>query len=881
MSGRDTASYDLLLGWYAVESRAIDREQLVKAAREWGRSPEKSLSEILAGIGLLDAGMLARLEDRARRELGTNAGHPGPGDESADQTDDRGNQTVNYEPIVTVDYPGSLIVEGSDIADRATEEGDRPGGRRFHVLRSRARGGLGEVFLALDTELNRPVAVKELQARNAHDPASQARFLFEAEVTGRLEHPGIVPVYSLNRHHDGRPYYAMRLLEGGTLREAIEQFHRIDGSARGHDVRELAFRRLLRSVIDACNAVAYAHSRGVVHRDLKPENVMLGRFGETLVVDWGIAKLQPGGGGDGPEPASEGGLPTDPSMTRPGSLIGTPRYMSPEQAVGDLEGVGPSSDIYSLGAILYCVLVGHDAFQVGDTSEVLDRVRRGIFPTPRRLRRSIDPGLEAVCMRAMSLAPRDRHATALELAEELETWLTDVRFRAEHETALLQVRYSVARLAFERARHSFGRGAHGEGMLYLSRALEDAPSQPPGLERAIRMNLRTWLPGANLLERRFRHGGEVHAVIFCPEGRKLATAGADRTARLWDLATGSPLTAPLKHEATVRTIGFRPDGSLIATAGDDGLIRIWHAVTAEPFGEPIRCGSPINDLSFSPDGTWIAAPNALGGPFLWDVASGKPAGDCDEPRAPILAVAFAPDAETLAIARFDGVVQLLELSTGLMIREPLLHDSAVAILAFNATGGRLLTGCLDGKVRVWDVDRGVNLVTLAEPGGLRCLTFRPGTDVFAISGEGGSARLRDSATGRPIGERLEHTARVDCLAFSPDGAFVATGGQDGTVRLWCALSGLPIGPPLKHGGAVRRVVFSRDGGRLISGGSDATVRCWAIPGPLEGNPERVSYWVRVMTNLEFDEGEAIRPMDGPTGWDLRRRLNELGGPPLR
>ena len=164
-------------------------------------------------------------------------------------------------------------------------------GERFRIIRPHARGGLGEVFLALDPELDRQVALKELQSYHAHDPVSQSRFLREARVTGRLEHPGIVPVYGLGRHADGRPYYAMRLIEGETLKQAIERFHGAKGAPHEPGERELAFRRLLRRFIDACNAVAYAHSRGVVHRDLKPENIMLGRFGETLVVDWGVAKL--------------------------------------------------------------------------------------------------------------------------------------------------------------------------------------------------------------------------------------------------------------------------------------------------------------------------------------------------------------------------------------------------------------------------------------------------------------------------------------------------------------------------------------------------------------------------------------------------------------
>ncbi len=327
--------------------------------------------------------------------------------------------------------------------------------------------------------MNRAVALKELQARLAHDPGSQARFLLEAEVTGRLEHPGIVPVYSLGRHPDGRPYYAMRLIEGETLRDAIERFHRTKATAHRGDDRELAFRRLLGSLIDTCNAVAYAHSRGVVHRDLKPENIMLGRFGETLVVDWGVAKATPGprGEGDGPHPPRPS--PADASMTLPGSVIGTPRYMSPEQAAGDLERVGPASDIYSLGTILYCLLVGHAPFRDGDVPSVLDRVRRGIFPAPRRLRRSVDPTLEAICLKAMALDPRDRHASALDLANDLEAWQADVRYRGEQELALGEAKGALTRLCLERARGGFGRDAHAEGMLWLARALLNAPSEPP------------------------------------------------------------------------------------------------------------------------------------------------------------------------------------------------------------------------------------------------------------------------------------------------------------------------------------------------------------------------------------------------------------------
>ncbi len=194
------------------------------------------------------------------------------------------------------------------LADGNPPTGERPvsDGVRYRVLRSHARGGLGEVFVALDTEVGREVALKEIQDEFADDPASQGRFLREAEVNGRLEHPSIVPVYGLGRHADGRPYYAMRFIRGESLDAAARRFHEAasggrqppgDDPNRGADAprspveRNLEFRQLLTRFIAVCNAVAYAHSRGGLHRDIKPANVMLGKFGETLLVDWGLAKV--------------------------------------------------------------------------------------------------------------------------------------------------------------------------------------------------------------------------------------------------------------------------------------------------------------------------------------------------------------------------------------------------------------------------------------------------------------------------------------------------------------------------------------------------------------------------------------------------------------
>src|SRR5262249_51946843 len=249
-------------------------------------------------------------------------------------------------------------------------------------------------------------------------------FLLEAEVTGGLEHPGIVPVYGLGTHRDGRPFYAMRFIRGDSLKEAVERFHADQSLKTDPGRRSLELRKLLRRFTAVCNAIAYAHSRGVLHRDIKPGNIIVGRHGETLVVDWGLAKAT----GKAELGAEERTLmPTSASgsaETLPGSAMGTPAYMSPEQARGDLEHLGPRSDVYSLGTTLYCLLAGRPPFE-GDVGDVLRKVQAGNIPPPRTLDPSIDRALEAVCLRAMAPKPERRYASARDLADDVERWLAD------------------------------------------------------------------------------------------------------------------------------------------------------------------------------------------------------------------------------------------------------------------------------------------------------------------------------------------------------------------------------------------------------------------------------------------------------------------------
>jgi len=310
-------------------------------------------------------------------------------------------------------------------------------GDRYRILRPHARGGLGEVFLAEDTELGRKVALKEIQANHADLPESRTRFVLEAEVTGRLEHPGVVPVYGLGTYPDGRPFYAMRFVQGDSLRGAIRRFH--TGTPR---FDSLAFRELLTRFVAVCQAVAYAHSRGVLHRDLKPENVMLGKYGETYVVDWGLAKVVGRAQSDSGRFDSEKPLPSGshPSGTAIGQALGTPTYMSPEQAAGRLDEIGPASDVYGLGATLYAVLTGKAPFAGEYLQVILEEVCAGRLSPPRQVAPAVPRALDAVCRKAMALRPADRYPTAQALAKDVERWLADQPVSAWREPMLVRLR---------------------------------------------------------------------------------------------------------------------------------------------------------------------------------------------------------------------------------------------------------------------------------------------------------------------------------------------------------------------------------------------------------------------------------------------------------
>jgi serine/threonine protein kinase len=383
--------------------------------------------------------------------------------------DDHRPSCSSATPIPASDHPAERATVAPDTVTAPGSVSPAESGvlapSRYRPIRFHAAGNLGEVLLAQDPELHRSVALKRIQEQYADNPESRRRFLREAEITGRLEHPGVVPVHGLGQDPDGRPCYAMRFIEGESLKEAIERFHWPGQSggqhshARGADLtdpgeRRLMLRQLLTSFVAVCKTMAYAHSRGILHRDLKPANIMLGKFGETLVVDWGLAKTFDQGSPlapreaenpDAPRPAQdlrEVALPSSQlsadNETQMGSILGTPAYASPEQAAGDWDQVGPASDTFSLGATLYNLLTNALPYNGSALPEIIAQASMGDVVPPRQRNKNVPRALEAICLKAMARSPIERYRTALELADDVEHWLADQPVQAYSEPILVR-----------------------------------------------------------------------------------------------------------------------------------------------------------------------------------------------------------------------------------------------------------------------------------------------------------------------------------------------------------------------------------------------------------------------------------------------------------
>jgi WD40 repeat protein/tRNA A-37 threonylcarbamoyl transferase component Bud32 len=892
---RASADHNLLFSLLALQNNLIAPAAIVAAFHTWTCDKSRPMGEIFVEQGAIDAAqreLLGLLVDAHLRK------HGGDVEQSLAALGSAGVLRRDLEAIADPDLSASLAYVHStpELDPDATRpyspgpetpgQGPQTPGQRYKILRFHARGGLGEVFVASDEELHREVALKQIQVAHADDPDSRSRFVVEAEITGGLEHPGIVPVYGLGHYTNGRPYYAMRFIKGESLRESIRQFHQAEQPGRDPGARSLELRQLLRRFLDVCNAVAYAHSRGVLHRDLKPSNVMLGAYGETLVVDWGLAKVIGRADGAGSELTLRPSSGSDVQATRAGVAIGTLSYMSPEQARGDLEKLGPATDVYSLGATLYHVLTGRAPFGApgrapfgeGDVAEILARVIVGDFPRLRQVRSNIPAALEAICLKAMMREPQDRYATPRGLADDVEHWLADEPVSAWREPLAMRLRrwgrrhrtsvavaagllivaalgVYIAQLRVERQKTATAL-AQEENQHYFSRiVLAEREWRAMNIRRTE--GLLAECPPARrgwewrYLKRRCHeelgtlrgHTGTIWGLAVSPDGRLIASASNDKTVKLWN-ASSLQLIRTLEHPSAVWSVAFSPDSRRLASSAappsEPGEVTIWDLETGRPLQTlPTRNGLTA-DVAFSPDGTRLASTSGdREGPhevIVWDLATGRKELVFTRHDDVVCAVAFSPDGRKIVSASGTqdgfadtkpGVAIVWDAGSGEVLATFHGHTQTITHVAFRPDGRQVATTSWDKTIRIWDAATGAELRTLrGHTNIVASVAFRNDGRQLASGGEDNAVKLWDPDTGLEIATFRGHSDTVNSVAYVGDGRRLVSVSDDSTVRLWDATRVGPTRSLSEFTGRVTAVVFGPSGKLVAAASEDRSLKIW-------------------------------------------------------
>jgi WD40 repeat protein/TPR repeat protein len=746
-----------------------------------------------------------------------------------------------------------------------------PAPGHFELLAELARGGMGVVHRARQASLDREVAVKRMLG--AGGPDMRARFVAEALVTGQLAHPNIVPVHELERTDSGELLLAMKLVAGASWQDELKRSGPHDQRAR------------LATLATVCQAVAFAHSRSIVHRDLKPANIMLGEFGEVLVMDWGLA-------------AAFG--PRDPRSPAPHvadslSPCGTPAYMPPELAEGRGADQGPWTDVYLLGAILHEILTGrppHARVSLLATLTAASESRPPVFDA------SVPAELAHVCTRALARDPVARFASVVAFREAIESYLghrESLAIAAAAEASLssagehgapANVTYSrlaeaiagfrqartlwpgneEAAAGERRAHRALAESALGQGDLALAethaRAL-DALAARPILDAVLARRVRE--RRGRRIFRGLQIGLATALALFiaslayglevASEGRRRERAGAIQARRraarleverLWDRRASMPASSiePVERllgdaaavvseiarlETDVATTGAPdPDVPALRRSADLLLSRTLEQELAL-WPRRLGAGARYVGTAVSPDGRLIAA-GGTGELALWERATGRPRRAL-EGVAGVTALAFSPDGQRLAAGDTRGSVAVFEVATGRVLYR-VKHEREVSTCAFSPDGGVLLTTSADRTIGLWDAGTGAPLRALVgHQGPVFAAVFTPSGREIVSGSYDRTVRVWDAATGAPLRTLEGHASEVRGVAVSSDGRAIATGSFDGTVGVWDLSSGKRTATftPPSDGGERPKVsfcAFARDGRTVLGSTWQGALHAW-------------------------------------------------------
>ncbi len=665
------------------------------------------------------------------------------------------NVTVTHtdtgnDPLVPI-VPSRGEDEGTQLKERDP--------KRYELVAEHGRGGLGKVNRARDKDLGRDVAIKEMLCPGG---VAEARFVREAMITARLEHPGIVPVHEAGRWPDGTPFYSMKLVSGRPLKHLIN-------AAETQQARMA----LLPHVIAVADAVAYAHDRGIIHRDLKPSNIIVGDFGETVVIDWGLAKDLRATPTEAPD-AGPYRTSSDPAATIEGAVMGSPSYMPPEQARG--ETVDERADVYALGAVLYHLLTGGPPYGGKDPTEILRCLRAGPPPSPSISAREAPEELRAVTERAMSRDPSDRYPGAREFAAELKRfqagqlvlshaysrWSLLKRWATRHRSILaVAALFTVFLVAFaalavqrivrerdvaEYARRSAEQRADEMILVQADSRLETDPSETILWAAKYPLTAVDWPRARNIAADAYSRGvaryilrghqGSVRSAVFAR--RAVVSVASDRTVRLWDLEMNTSEVVA-RDAVSYSKLAGSPDGTRFAYQSSQGMVHIVDRA-GRVLSKLAGHEGALLSLEFSPDGRFLYTRDWKTTIRLWRLdARAELLGEWNGTLAAgwmnqnelVLVTSLAEssssrilafhavekrerfivntdgvitsvgsvDSTIIAFGRYDGRVGVIDTAIG-VVREFGRHGD-LAKVAGGCPGGRIVSASRDGTVKIW------------------------------------------------------------------------------------------------------------------------------------------------------------------------------------